>query len=563
MTKKKFIYLLIIIGLIIFFNSLFNGFVWDDEEQIVNNSLIHTIANFPAFFTGSTFNTGGTGNLAGIYYKPLMTVFFSFIYSIFGPNPFFFHLLQVFIHIINSILVFLLFRNFFKNLLSFMSALFFLIHPINVEAVVYISALQETLFLLFGLAAFQFLNKIRAGWSLILLLTVTFLLSFLSKETGFLFIPITLLFCWLFQKSKFKYVFFSASISVICYSFMRFILASVGLVKNGPSPIMQTSFYERLLSLPQIFFYYFKTSVFPQNLAIAQHWIIKDADLSNFLLPLFLDILILMVIFLLGLLIYRTKNDIFKNYIFFASWLLLGLSIHLQIFPLDMTVADRWFYFPIIGLIGLISLGWNQIKISEKYSLIVNFCLILLIITFFLRTVIRNTNFKDGLTLYSHDIKISEGAFDLENNLGVELYRAGRFDEATTHFDNSTKLAPNWWTNWNNLGVIMERKNQIEVAKKYYQKAIDNGQYYLAYENLANIYLHKDTPEKAKSFVEQSLITLPNNSQLWFVLAISEYKLGDKDKALSAAKNAYLLNNNQQNSYLYSQLVQDLPLDFK
>jgi len=45
--KEKFILLLILVGFLVYFNSLSNGFVWDDEEQVVNNVLVHSLSNFP------------------------------------------------------------------------------------------------------------------------------------------------------------------------------------------------------------------------------------------------------------------------------------------------------------------------------------------------------------------------------------------------------------------------------------------------------------------------------------------------------------------------------------
>jgi tetratricopeptide (TPR) repeat protein len=211
-------------------------------------------------------------------------------------------------------------------------------------------------------------------------------------------------------------------------------------------------------------------------------------------------------------------------------------------------------------MLGVVFFQFKLNIITKKVLLI-----ILVLIIFFLgiRTIIRNSNWKDGLTLYSHDELITPNSFDLENNLGVELFRAGRFNEAEAHFLASTKIAPSWWTNWNNLGVIVERKSKIEEAKIYYQKAIDNGQYYLAYQNLAKIYLYYDTPDMAKSFCEESLKKFPNNASLWTILAISEYKLKDQNKALLAAKNAYLLEPSQQNALIYSRLQQNLSLEDK
>jgi len=53
------------LGLMVYGISLFNGFVWDDEEQVVNNAAIRSLANLPFFFTQSTFNSGGGAGMGG------------------------------------------------------------------------------------------------------------------------------------------------------------------------------------------------------------------------------------------------------------------------------------------------------------------------------------------------------------------------------------------------------------------------------------------------------------------------------------------------------------------
>lgn len=561
MTKKNYVYLLIVVGFIVFFNSLFNGFVWDDEEQVLNNGLVHSIANLPSFFTGSTFNTGGSGELAGMYYKPIMSSAFALIYTIFGANAFFFHFFQVTIHIINSIFVFLFLRYFFANKISFLLALIFLVHPINIETAVYISALQDTLYFFFGMLALLYTRGKNWKITQIIAIQIFLLLSILSKETGFLFIPLIFLFCYLFERKNLIAFFVLGILTTAIYSFLRFIVSGIGFISTGPSPIMMTGIYERITNIPEIVFYYIRTFLFPKDLAIAQHWIIPEINLDKFYLPLILIIIFFSFIIFFGA-IYKQKEKFSKPFILFFAWIILGLGLHLQMFPLDMTVADRWFYFPMVGFLGVMAIIIHQVKVNYRYlKIILTGILIAIFIIFSIRTIIRNSNWKNGLTLYSHDINISRNAFDLENNFGVELYRAGRLDEAMIHFEASTKLAPNWWTNWNNLGAILEQKNDLERAKNYYQKAVNNGQYYLAYENLAKFYLHYDTPETAKAFAEQSLKILPNNSTLWFVLAISEYRLKDMDKALIAAKNAYFLDPSQRNAYIYQRLFQKLPLD--
>lgn len=564
MTKGKIYFLFIIIGFIVYFNGLFNNFVWDDEEQVVNNVLVHSIANFPSFFSGSTFNTGGSRSLGGLYYKPMMSVSFSFIYTIFGQNPFFFHLLQLTLHIINSIFVFLIFNYFFKKfkngeLISFFLALIFLIHPINTEAVIYVASLQDILFFFFGIFALWRVITKTDSFSNLIICSFLLLLSLLSKETGFIFIPIILIFLILFKREKIIPNIISVGTILLIYAFLRFILAGIYFNKHGLSPITRIPLLERIQNIPEIIIFYLKTFFYPLKLSIAQHWVIKSINFSEFYLPLFLSIIFFIFLIILAFYFKSKAKDIFKIYLFFFLWFIFGLGLHLQIFPLDMTVAERWFYLPEVGLLGM--MGIICVYWAKKIKSILPIVFIFLILCLSAKTIIRNTNWKNGLTLYSHDILFTHGSFDLENNLGVELFRVGKFDEAKIHFENSTKIAPYWWTNWNNLGVMFEREKDYKKAFEYYQRSISNGSYYLAYENIAKLLFTQNKPKEAKEFIENSLKILPNNANLWLNLAYSEYKLGNKDQALQAAQNAFILSPSQQTSYIYTKLKNNLPLE--
>jgi len=181
---SELIIFLILIGFLVYLPSLFGRFVWDDEEQIVNNILVHSAKNIPLFFKGSTFNTGGTGNLNGVYYRPLMMVLFSFIYQIFGSQAFFFHFVQIALHISVVIVLFLIFKKFFKKKIAFILSLIFLVHPANVESVSYISAIQENLFVLFGLLSLYI--SIKKHNNKLFFMSLFFRKSFFSHRKIFL-----------------------------------------------------------------------------------------------------------------------------------------------------------------------------------------------------------------------------------------------------------------------------------------------------------------------------------------------------------------------------------------
>lgn len=437
--------------------------------------------------------------MAGLYYKPLMTTAFSFIYSFFGPNATLFHLIQICLHIANAVLVYKILEKLNLKRAAFLVALVFLVHPINSEAVVYLADYQDVLFFFFGALTFWLvLNNKKIYW-----VALTILLSLLSKETGAVFATVIFVYLILFDRTKIKSFLWSVLTALGIYSFLRFGVAQIFFNKHGLTEITTMGLAGRLVNIPEIIFTYLKNFFWPVNLAINQQWVVRSVGFF----PLVLDLLFFLSLGFLG---WRAKS---RLWLFFFIWFLLGLGFHLQIFPLDLTYSDRWFYLPSVGLLGMLVISLK--KIPPWVVLIVLFLLAG-------RTWIREFDWRDGLTLYRHDIKVSQNAFDLENNLGVELFRIGDFPGAKTYFEKSIALCPRWWTNWNNLGAVVEREGNLVLAQEYYRRAIDNGQYYLAYENYAKILYQQEKFGQLKDFLEkEALVRLPNNPilrQLQYIL---------------------------------------------
>jgi tetratricopeptide (TPR) repeat protein len=130
---------------------------------------------------------------------------------------------------------------------------------------------------------------------------------------------------------------------------------------------------------------------------------------------------------------------------FFTMWFVFAISPVLNlILPLDMSFAERWLYVPMIGLLGLLGGLIIEIKILRRNInkfLAIGLLIILALMT---RTLYRNMDWKDGYTLYSHDIEIESESFDLQNNLGVEKFRKGEYEDAFLHFEKSVELQPRW-----------------------------------------------------------------------------------------------------------------------
>ncbi len=559
LTPTKVFFILFCFGQIIYINSLGNPFMFDDITQIVSNSTVHSFSSIPAIFLNSSHTAITNG-----YYRPLLTSAFTILYSFFQANSFYFHYLQMLLHIVSTFIIYLIFKRYLNQGLSVLLSLIFLTHPINEETVVYIANLQDVLFLFFGLIAFYLVQKNTKKISTIVLSIIFLFLSILSKESGILFFIICNMYLFLFKDSKrFTYLFFSFITGGV-YLLMRLIYQVP--VKEPSVPILLLSLRERLINIPEIIFYYIRVLLFPKTLVAFNSWTIKNMNLNTFYMPLIIDFLFLAIVFCITFYIYKKSNEK-KIAVLFLGWFILGLAIHLQIVPIDNTVADHFFYFPFIGLLALIGLFFKTIKVNKIFTTIGIILCLLIILMFSYRTIIRNSNWSSSLNLSSHDEPLSQNNFTEEFNYGNALIQAGKNDEAMPYIQKAVELFPENFRAWNNLGLLYYKKGDIEKAKNAWNKSIILGkpfhEYPGTYENMAMLLLKYDNPTKAREFLRKATNMYPANTVLWYDTILASYISHHSGEALFAAKQYFLLKRDALSYYIYLSLLKNQPLQIK
>lgn len=545
-----------VVGTLIFFNMLFNGFIWDDFGFIIRQPVIHEV-NIIRQFQENVFNDGG-------YYRPIPAVYFSVIYSIFGPQSFYFHFFQLSLHLADSILLFIFLRKFFNKSLSLVMDLIFLIHPIQVESVAFIGASQSELLFFFGMIAILISMRQKIRYRDLIVMSFFLLLSLLTKETSAIFICIILLYQGLFRK-KGLVTFLPYIVGVVlCYLFIRLFLAHIPFEQNLSSPIGDLSLSHRFLNIPAIFFYYLKTFIFPAALGVDQRWIITMLNLKQFYLPLAIDLLFFVAVSVAAYKCYKKNSKTFRQFIFFSLWFFLGVGMLMQLVPLDMTVADRWFYLPIVGLLGMIGLCVSLIKAtSPKLIPIVTIILVIWFALLGIRTIIRNTNWNNEITLFTHDVQTDDN-YDLEYMLGTDLLGAGQYQLAIPHLEKSADIYPTP-ADYNNLGTAFLHAGDYTHALFFYKKALlldshykqrdDNLTQYI-YDNVVWTMTYKGNPHEAKIFlINNALSKFPNNGIYWGDLAYVCYFLHDQQNALKAAQKAKMLLHTPEVNNLYENIL--------
>ena len=175
--RYYFIVLATVLVCIAYYPVVNAGFIWDDETYVLGNKLLHNFDGLRRIWL--TTETP--------QYYPLVFSTFWVEYQLYGLSPLGYHLVNVLLHLINAILVAAICRKlgFSKKLyLPEWIALLFLLHPVHVESVAWVTERKNVLSGAFYLAAFlNYLNfqetsKVRSY----LVALVLFVLALLSKS---------------------------------------------------------------------------------------------------------------------------------------------------------------------------------------------------------------------------------------------------------------------------------------------------------------------------------------------------------------------------------------------
>jgi hypothetical protein len=206
-SGSGYIPLLVLIPLACFAPTFFNDFQygWDDWWMLIESPFVGNTSLFELEYHFTHFYRG--------QYSPINTLFYTVIHSIFGMNALAFHTACLLVHILNVLLVFYLLRIILLNakpawplkrieMLAFLTALFFALHPLQVELVAWISASKVLLYAFFTLLGIWFyiryIKSQKVGW--LIPVGLCYLLGFGSKEQAIIFPLLLFAFDYVFMR---------------------------------------------------------------------------------------------------------------------------------------------------------------------------------------------------------------------------------------------------------------------------------------------------------------------------------------------------------------------------
>jgi tetratricopeptide (TPR) repeat protein len=253
----------------------------------------------------------------------------------------------------------------------------------------------------------------------------------------------------------------------------------------------------------------------------------------------------------MGWFVYRKNKTLFKAYILFFIMFWSSIAFFLQVFiPLDYTVAARWIYFPMIGLLGMLGIFVQELPYYKKFQKIFIVFFVIIIVLLSYRTNLRNTYWSDNIRLFSTAVNVDDN-YSNENQLADAYYNAGDYLDSLSHVDASIALFP-YDNNLTMKSLVEDKIGDHNSAVYFAQKAYAANNYgpnlhdANTYMVLGKLLIQNNDNLDAKKVLEKGIQEYPKSSYILILDAYNDYLLGNKTEAVVDLQNAKIVHPNNK-----------------
>lgn len=539
-----------LITLVVFSPSFRCGFTnWDDPVYVTKQELLlHPgVHNLKDIFTTNVSNN----------YHPLtmLSLKWDTDTALLSPKPF--HVTNVILHIINTLLVFVFIYLLGKKRIwvAVFVAFFFGIHPMHVESVSWISERKDVLYTMFFLMAaisylkYIFVDKKKSLWYILTLFF--FVLSCLSKAMAVsLTLILLLLDFYCERKITFKVV--MEKIPFLILSLLFGVVAIKAQAAESIAPFAVLTLFQRVMIGTYSMLIYLVKLVIPYQLSAFYPY---PSLLADGTLPKIYYASPFIALAITGIVVWSLK---YKKKIFFFGFFffLTTIILVLQFVSVgQVIIAERYSYVPYIGLLFMIGEVYNNyagslsgkgliqiLKIIIPASVVIAGCIFCYI------TYNRAQVWNDNESLWTDVIKKHPGVAVAYKNRGLHYVDNKEYDKALQDYNNFIAIKQDDGTVYSQRANMYGLQHKYDLALKDYSKAIEleKGQRYEPYLNRAITYsLMKEYSkaiadyDKAMSIAPDSLIVYQNRGYLLIETNNFAQALENFNKLISLNKQDY------------------------
>ncbi len=393
-------------------------------------------------------------------YIPLTLTTYAIEHAIFGFQPSVSHGINLFLHLINVVVLFVLLNRVFSNkMLTLLTCFVFALHPMNVESVAWFSerkGLLSTFFVLLSVLKYEDFFK-TSGLSSLFWSFTFYLFAILSKPVA-LPLPFLFLVFELMNKKRLKTLMPFFGIMIVLYSVHMY----VRNVLDEMAPVASAA------RVPKSLWFYIVNFFNPAYLSAYYTDVVATEVFTNSLFAL-LCIIFVIVLFVKSQLSYK----FFLASLVWYSVLLLPQS-KVLFFGLNFFYSDRYFYLAGLSLIVFFAyVATTHGMFAEKRWVKPSRYVLLFAMILPLRQTWSQVEiWRNSQTLWQSVIDKDPSNSMALNNLGISYFHQNNFEKAEEHFQNAVAVDSQDAKPLINIAAIYERKHDNAKALSYLEKAL-------------------------------------------------------------------------------------------
>ena len=521
---------------------LWGGFVWDDNAYITEAELVREASGLWQIWFAPDKGVES-------HYWPLTYTTFWLEHKLWGFTPAGYHIVNVLLHLANTLLLWHLLRRLAVPG-TWVTAAVFALHPLHVESVAWVIERKDVLSGLFYLAAalmwIRFVEQPRPSryvGSLAL-----YLAALLSKSIAVTLPAAFLIWHWWKQgrvtsADLFKLVpFFITGLAIT--------IGDLSFYQPREGVSFDYSLVERSLIASRALWFYAAKLLWPTNLSVIYpRWDIHAAD------PLAWGYLVAAAALVVALWHFRSQfgRGPLAGALFFAVTLSPVLGFVDYGYMLYAFVADRFQYLASLGVMAVVigAAAYGVRRLSDMWQKVMLGVVVVALVMLGRLTWQQQGVWRDNETLWSHVITLNPQARNAHRQLGLVLYKQGRYDEALDAYRVAAEQRPNYAKIHVNLGMVLNELGRYEEAETHLRRAIAlNPQSENTHHRLGNVLYEQGRYEKALEATRIAVAQAPNSFEVHTNLGAILKALDRFEEAETHLRRAIALNPQVWDAYL-------------
>jgi tetratricopeptide (TPR) repeat protein len=583
--------LLVLLALLLYANTLFNGYALDDDVVIVRNTHVQKgLAGIFDLLNKDSFHGylgKDTDFLPGGRYRPLSLVMFAIEVELFGKTPFIGHLVNVLLYGLTAWLVLVLLgRQLMPNQpdLAFLAALLFVIHPLHTEVVANIKSRDELLSLVLLLATFIAVFRAlqtegAAAKSSMIFAVGLYFLALLAKENGVMLVvllPLTLYFFSSLKAPRIALATFPFVVILLLYLAIRTAVLGDNLTAayedDMTNPYLQATLIEKYATITYVQLKYLLLLVWPHPLSWDYSYPqIEFRNLTS--LDFWVALAIIGGLFGWAVSRLRSRHQASWGLLFYFTSMALVANVVINI---GAPMGERFAYQASLGfLVALAYLflsGYQQIKFTSEtnHRAIALGLLGLIAAAAAYQTINRNRLWRDSIYIALNDVKVCPRSAKTNMSAGDAFmalaFRSRSLDEriqyfrsAIPYYQTTLKLTPKWLNARKRIGESLYEQakisdslitagNTAEFSRLFVLPPairpdslamilLDSSLKYdplrhNAWSNLGHMYRRRDHRAKAIECYTKAIEAHPDTAIYWYQLGETWFELQQFDKTI-------------------------------